>query len=1021
MAGTKHVRSIHWSGPVSLSRKTEHGCIMNKSNRFFHLFQSQFATSIRLAICSWFFCFASLSSYSHAEAPITSSGLNTEVNLSATPPTGTVLYNITGGTRVGTNLFHSFGDFNVPSSDIANFHNETVLPTSNILSRVTGGNPSSIFGTIRTEGFGNANLFLMNPAGIVFGPSATLNVGGSVAFTTANYLRLAEVDGSNAGIFRAETTSASLLTSASVAAFGFLGTNQAAIAVQGSTLKVQPGQSISLAGGNQGFASVPNGVTVTDGKLSAPGGQVNIASVASRGEVMAGTLEYAPNVNVESFGALGTIKVSQESSIDVSGNGGSTVLIRSGQFVLDNDSKISANITGPGPVINGVESIGGGIDIVVSQDAIIRNAATLETNVLGNSTTNVQYGGVTIKADRIEVRGILNFETGNIVPTTIQSNVVPGSTGGNSGDIKLDANSILVKDFGVLNTQTDGAGNSGNIILKSADNLEADNAAMFQTFTGLSLLMPTTMASGNAGNIEMTSTHGNVLLTNTSSVTSQSQIFGNGGVGSITVNAPNGEILLTGSLNGSSTLFTSIDGTGANADRGGIQLTAQNLNIKDSGIQIDNFTPFQPGSLTVNLTGRLSMSGDLSPPTLVTTTRRSARSADLNITAHDILLTSKSLISTETYRNGDGGTLNIFTQNLELTNGSQITSSSRFNPEPPPGPPETPSGTGGTVTIRGLAGPAQSVLIDGQNSGIFTNAEGTGPGGAVDLSAQSITIQNGGTISASTKGLAPSATGGSITVKATDHVIMTSSALITASSTGSGNAGNISINAGQQFEMRDSSVTTQATKASGGNIDIQAVERVRVVNSTISSSVQGDDLTSGGNITIDPNVVVLQNSQITAQADRGAGGNIAITTPLFLADSSSLVSASSQRGVNGTVTIQNPTSNLSETLGTLPSNPSQAHSLLTQRCAALVNNGQASSFVVAGREQLPSDPGGWLTSPLALAALGENVDADHAIASAPAIMTMATRDTDTISLRRLTPTGFLMANFADSEATGCRS
>ena len=77
------------------------------------------------------------------------------------------------------------------------------------------------------------------------------------------------------------------------------------------------------------------------------------------------------------------------------------------------------------------------------------------------------------------------------------------------------------------------------------------------------------------------------------------------------------------------------------------------------------------------------------------------------------------------------------------------------------------------------------------------------------------------------------------------------------------------------------------------------------MNSSISTSVLGG-VGSGGNITIDPNVVVLQNSQVIAQAVQGAGGNITITTPLYLADFSSTVSASSERGVNGTVTIQSP-------------------------------------------------------------------------------------------------------------------
>ena len=125
---------------------------------------------------------------SHAKAetpPITPSGMHTEVNLSPTPSAGTVQYDITGGTRPGgasgTNLFHSFGDFNVPTNNIANFLNAGSidlngnilppnLPTSNILGRVTGGDPSIIFGMIQTNGAGgfeNANLFLMNPAGFI--------------------------------------------------------------------------------------------------------------------------------------------------------------------------------------------------------------------------------------------------------------------------------------------------------------------------------------------------------------------------------------------------------------------------------------------------------------------------------------------------------------------------------------------------------------------------------------------------------------------------------------------------------------------------------------------------------------------------------------------------------------------------------------------------------------------------------------------------------------------------------------
>jgi large exoprotein involved in heme utilization and adhesion len=262
-----------------------------------------------------------------------------------------------------------------------------------------------------------------------------------------------------------------------------------------------------------------------------------------------------------------------------------------------------------------------------------------------------------------------------------------------------------------------------------------------------------------------------------------------------------------------------------------------------------------------------------------------------------------------------------------------------------------------------------------------------------------------------------------ITITAGQSVTLDNGSSISASSTGPGNAGNISINSGQQFDMRSSSVKTEAAQASGGNIDIRAVDRIRLVNSTISTSVLGG-AGSGGNIRIDPNIVVLQNSNVIAQAVQGAGGNITITTPLFLSDQSSLVSATSQFGLNGTVTIQSPASNVSGSVGTLPSDPSQAQSLLTQRCAALAN-GQASSFVVAGREQLPADPGGWLTSPLYATGVGEGQGVrGKGLGTGEGLgVRREGREADTqiLSLRRLTPSGFLIANFADSEATGCHS
>ena len=232
--------------------------------------------------------------FAQTPSPITSSGLGTVVT------TNGIIHDITGGTRPGgasgTNLFHSFLDFSVPTNNIANFLNAgsidlngillpSNLPTSNILGRVTGGDPSAIFGMIQTNGtggFDNANLFLMNPHGILFGPNATLNVGGMVAFTTADYLRL-----SNEVLFNNTPNVAqdALLSAAPVATFGFLGSNPlgsnpAAIAIQGSTLQVAQDQSLSFLGGNQGFTAMDPD---TDNPISVPGGVTMTPSVPLSG------------------------------------------------------------------------------------------------------------------------------------------------------------------------------------------------------------------------------------------------------------------------------------------------------------------------------------------------------------------------------------------------------------------------------------------------------------------------------------------------------------------------------------------------------------------------------------------------------------------------------------------------------------------------------------------------------------------------------------------------------------------
>ena len=144
---------------------------------------------------------------------------------------------------------------------------------------------------------------------------------------------------------------------------------------------------------------------------------------------------------------------------------------------------------------------------------------------------------------------------------------------------------------------------------------------------------------------------------------------------------------------------------------------------------------------------------------------------------------------------------------------------------------------------------------------------------------------------------------------------------------------------------------------------LNAGKMVRLVNSVISASVGGGASTVGGNISIDPEYVILQNSKIIANAFEGHGGNIRITAGSFIADPYSIVEASSTLGIDGTVDIRAPISNLSGILAPLSKDFLSAASLIREPCEARVREGKKSSFIIRGRDGLPAEPGSFMPSP----------------------------------------------------------
>jgi filamentous hemagglutinin family protein len=180
--------------------------------------------------------------------------------------TGTVVtpdgnqFDINGGTQSGTNLFHSFEQFGLSEGQIANFLSNPEI--RNILGRVVGGDPSIINGLIQVTG-GNSNLFLMNPAGIVFGRGASLNVPASFTATTATAIGF---DGNNWFNAFGKNNYQNLIGTPSIFAFD---NAQPGSIVNGGNLAVGEEQNLTLLGGN----------VINTGQLTAPSGTITLAAV----------------------------------------------------------------------------------------------------------------------------------------------------------------------------------------------------------------------------------------------------------------------------------------------------------------------------------------------------------------------------------------------------------------------------------------------------------------------------------------------------------------------------------------------------------------------------------------------------------------------------------------------------------------------------------------------------------------------------------------------------------------------
>ncbi|MDB5850320.1 MAG: exported protein of unknown function, partial [Rhodoferax sp.] len=171
------------------------------------------------------------------------------------------------GRVAGGNLFHSFSTFNIGSGESATFTTSTA-GINHVISRVTGGSPSVIAGTLRLTAFDGApDFYFINPAGVTFGKGAAIDVPGAFRVGTADYVKLGD------GRFYADAAKASSFSSAPPEAFGFLGGSRAAVTLQdGATLVTRRTHGVAIAAGDIGIDNAAIGAGAAEIRLAAVGG-----------------------------------------------------------------------------------------------------------------------------------------------------------------------------------------------------------------------------------------------------------------------------------------------------------------------------------------------------------------------------------------------------------------------------------------------------------------------------------------------------------------------------------------------------------------------------------------------------------------------------------------------------------------------------------------------------------------------------------------------------------------------------
>jgi filamentous hemagglutinin family protein len=582
-------------------------------------------------------------------------------------------YAIHGGTVAGDNLFHSFSEFSILRGQEAFFENSASV--ANIIARVTGISKSNINGAIHVNCC--ANLFFINPNGIIFGSNAFLDIGGSFFGSTAS-----EIIFSDRLTFSASSPNSSSLLSLSIPSGLNFRTNPSAILVQGlghnvqanldifvqSGLKVANGQTLALVGGD---------VNLEGGILNAPSGTVEIGSVNS-GVVTLRPISQGWRLNYDQVASFQDITLSMRSLVDASG-------FREGHISFQ------------------------GKNIALSDGSLL----SIEHNGF-QSQTNIDLKAT----ESINIIGSAPSPTG-LVPSAVFIRNIGNASGGN---ISISAQSLLLKQGGAVSTYSVGSGKGGDISVLVSDSVQLIESLGLQDQSQISTL---SFGFGGSGNLMLSTKY--LKLLNGGGIGSQT--FGSGNSGDVNVKASE-SVLLSGAKPGLVTTISSV--TGGSGNSGSLTIDTQKLEILDgANINTSTFSEGNAGDLTINASNSVLLSGlstnfsrnplrsalasgALFVP-IFTSNPPSGSTGNLIVNTPKLTIADGASINISHAGTGDAGNLVINAGSVFLNREGRITA-------------ETSSGLGGNININ-----LNDILSLRNNSFISANSNGTGDGGNIQI------------------------------------------------------------------------------------------------------------------------------------------------------------------------------------------------------------------------------------------------------------------------------------------------